>query len=151
MRLIFFSDTRYCTVAVPYIVLFITRQTHYVRQKKSFQLTVQPELVNQKKTWIYNTSSLFLASCYILQKILQYILLGIFLRFLANSVMTCFIYILNNSLSSSFSFSFSKFSSSSICNQNNSSNDNLNDCFLSFELPVCCTPKKIKAKAAFLF
>ena len=32
-----------------------------------------------------------------------------------------------------------------------SSNDNSNDWLLSFELPVRCTPKKIRAKATFLF
>ena len=56
--------------------------------------------------------------------------------------LTCFIYILDSSFSSSFSFLSSKFSSSSICNLNYSSNDNSNDWLLSFELPVRCTPKR---------
>ena len=68
-----------------------------------------------------------------------------------SKIVTCFIYPLDSSLSSSFKFWSSKFPSSSICSQKSSSNDIWNDWMLSFEIAFHCTSKEIGAKAAFLF
>ena len=67
--------------------------------------------------------------------------------------LTCFIYILDSSFSSSFKFWSSQFISSSICIYNYSSNDSLNDWLLSLELPFCCMylKKDMSKSCIFLF